>query len=179
MFYVSGVSTGLKTVASFFIVAVLFYSGVQLIFRPESSSRIGEIFSKVSRKLFPIVFRMNLRARTFFVGLMTGLLPCGWLYSFVLLAIVSASLIKGALVLIFFWMGTIPALVLVDKSQKWLTGSKATGLYRSIGFIFVILSLLILSQKNGSQFLFTQLLLDQFSNSTQIKSTDFSSFICH
>ncbi|MEQ1665099.1 MAG: sulfite exporter TauE/SafE family protein [Bdellovibrionales bacterium] len=147
-FYFSGVSTGLKAVASFFIVAVLFYSGVQLIFRPEKSSRIGEIFSKVSRKLFPIVFQMNLHARTFFIGLMTGLLPCGWLYSFVILAIVSGSLIKGALVLIFFWVGTIPALVLVDKSQKWLTGSKATGLYRSIGFVFVILSLLILSNKN-------------------------------
>jgi len=49
--------------------------------------------------------------RTFALGLLTGLLPCGWLWAFAISAAGSGSPQGGALVMFAFWLGTVPALV--------------------------------------------------------------------
>jgi hypothetical protein len=49
--------------------------------------------------------------RTFALGLLTGLLPCGWLWAFAISAAGSGSPVGGALVMIAFWIGTVPAMV--------------------------------------------------------------------
>ena len=45
------------------------------------------------------------------LGLSSALLPCGWLYAFVLLAAGTGAAGSGALLLIAFWSGTVPALL--------------------------------------------------------------------
>lgn len=52
-----------------------------------------------------------LRAAT--MGLATGMLPCGWLYAFVLTAAASGSVASGAVVMSVFWLGTLPMLLAV------------------------------------------------------------------
>ena len=47
------------------------------------------------------------------IGLFTVLLPCGWLYAFVILAAGTASPGMGALVMATFWLGTVPVLTVV------------------------------------------------------------------
>ena len=49
--------------------------------------------------------------RAALVGFFTVFLPCGWLYSFVLLSVATHSVLYGALTLTVFWLGTIPALM--------------------------------------------------------------------
>lgn len=46
------------------------------------------------------------------IGLLSIFLPCGWLYGFVLAALSIADPLKGALMMIIFWSGTLPALIL-------------------------------------------------------------------
>jgi uncharacterized protein len=45
------------------------------------------------------------------LGLFTTLLPCGWLYTFVVTAAGTGSPINGAAVMVAFWAGTVPLLV--------------------------------------------------------------------
>ena len=45
------------------------------------------------------------------IGFFTVFLPCGWLYSFVLLSLATHSLVGGALILTVFWLGTLPAML--------------------------------------------------------------------
>lgn len=45
------------------------------------------------------------------LGLASALLPCGWLYAFVVLAAGSGSVGAGALSMLAFWLGTVPALL--------------------------------------------------------------------
>lgn len=45
------------------------------------------------------------------LGLLSALLPCGWLYAFVLGAAATGSAWAGALVLLTFWSGTVPILL--------------------------------------------------------------------
>ncbi len=45
------------------------------------------------------------------MGVLTGLLPCGWLWAFVAMAAGTASAWGGASVMAAFWLGTLPAMV--------------------------------------------------------------------
>jgi sulfite exporter TauE/SafE len=56
------------------------------------------------------------RGNAFAVGTLSALLPCGWLHGFVLASLATQSVSKGALVLFFFWLGTVPAL----SAAPWL-----------------------------------------------------------
>lgn len=48
--------------------------------------------------------------RALTVGILTTLLPCGWLYTFVAVAAGSGSPSAGALTMAIFWIGTVPIL---------------------------------------------------------------------
>ena len=48
--------------------------------------------------------------RAWTIGALTGLLPCGWLWAFVVSAAGTASPVTGALVMATFWLGTVPAM---------------------------------------------------------------------
>ncbi len=44
------------------------------------------------------------------LGLLSVLLPCGWLYSYLIAAATTQTAINGALVMTVFWLGGLPAL---------------------------------------------------------------------
>lgn len=56
------------------------------------------------------------------IGLITIMLPCGWLYAFLITAAGSGSPWIGAAVMLAFWLGTIPALTVVTLGVRRLTG---------------------------------------------------------
>jgi len=60
------------------------------------------------------------------LGAASGLLPCGWLYAFVVTAAGTGSPALGALTMGTFWLGTVPALVLF----AWGFGRLTAGLRR-------------------------------------------------
>lgn len=45
------------------------------------------------------------------LGLLHAVLPCGWLWAFVALAVGTGSALMGAATLLAFWLGTVPALL--------------------------------------------------------------------
>ncbi len=83
----------------------------------------------------------------FLVGLTTGLLPCGWLHTFVIAALATQSSSSGALLLFFFWLGTIPALagsrLLLEKMSAPLARSSA----KILAVLFLIAGLGTLALK--------------------------------
>ncbi len=48
--------------------------------------------------------------RAWLTGVLTGLLPCGWLWAFVIAAAGSGSPVEGGLTMVAFWIGTVPAM---------------------------------------------------------------------
>jgi sulfite exporter TauE/SafE len=51
--------------------------------------------------------------RSALIGLLTGFLPCGWLYAFVAASATTGDALRGAAVMTAFWLGTVPALIAV------------------------------------------------------------------
>lgn len=60
--------------------------------------------------------------RALAIGLLTTLLPCGWLYAFSATAAGTADPVIGGLVMIVFWSGTLPALVSCGLGVQALAG---------------------------------------------------------
>lgn len=56
------------------------------------------------------------------IGLLTTLLPCGWLWAFVVTAAGTARPELGALVMAAFWAGTVPALAAIGVGAQRLLG---------------------------------------------------------
>lgn len=95
---------------------------------------------RVSLEFFPSWFRRLLQAghrqaarlhpllRAFAVGLLTTWLPCGWLYAFVLTAAGTGRLDQAMVVMVAFWLGTLPLLSVVGLSWDWLTARWRTAM---------------------------------------------------
>jgi uncharacterized protein len=87
-------------------------------------------------------------ARSLTIGLASGLLPCGWLYAFVVLAIGTADPISGALTLSAFWLGSVPALASLGVvSQRLL--AKAGRFGRVLPTLAVVLTSLLTIVERG------------------------------
>lgn len=59
--------------------------------------------------------------RALCIGALSALLPCGWLYAFAILAAGAGSPWRGAVVMVAFWLGTMPLLLVVGAGAGWLT----------------------------------------------------------
>lgn len=71
------------------------------------SANRGTVFSSALVR----IRTRRVRLRAWLVGVVNGLLPCGWLWVFVVTAGGTASVWGGAAVMIAFWLGTVPAMV--------------------------------------------------------------------
>jgi sulfite exporter TauE/SafE len=61
--------------------------------------------------------------RALTLGAITTLLPCGWLYAFVVTAAGTGAPLSAMLVMSVFWLGTVPALLAVAVGVRRLSAS--------------------------------------------------------
>mgnify|MGYP001187664040 CR=1 FL=1 len=54
--------------------------------------------------------RLAPAARPLLIGACSGLIPCGWLYAFLTSAAATGSSLQSALLMLFFWLGTLPVM---------------------------------------------------------------------
>ncbi|MEM0983605.1 MAG: sulfite exporter TauE/SafE family protein, partial [Planctomycetota bacterium] len=84
--------------------------------------RLPGSLQKAAERAHGWAFGLPPIARAAAVGMLTPLLPCGWLYLFVLIAAGTGNPAVGALVMASFWLGTVPALAAVGVGLQKLTG---------------------------------------------------------
>jgi sulfite exporter TauE/SafE len=60
--------------------------------------------------------------RALVVGLLTGLLPCGWLYAFIVTAAGTGDPLRGAGLMAVFWLGTLPVMAGLGVAVQALAG---------------------------------------------------------
>lgn len=56
------------------------------------------------------------------IGLLTTLLPCGWLYAFAITAAGTADPLRGAITMAVFWAGTLPIMLSLGVGIQSLAG---------------------------------------------------------
>ena len=80
-------------------------------------------------------------------GLLTTLLPCGWLYVFVATAAGSGRVRDAVLVMLFFWLGTLPMMTAVGLGAQRMFGAFQRRLPLVSAAAAVVLGLLSMAGK--------------------------------
>lgn len=76
---------------------------------------------RLAGRAFAHVAHRDPVSRAGLIGLATGLMPCGWLYAFVVAAAGSASVPAGAGLMTLFWLGTVPMMAGLGIGLRVLT----------------------------------------------------------
>ncbi|MBI1246266.1 sulfite exporter TauE/SafE family protein [bacterium] len=91
-------------------------------------TRVGSVHFRLPGRLGQFVQRLYRFSgqltgvkRSLAIGGITALLPCGWLYAFVLIAVGTSKPWAGAGVMLAFWLGTVPLLSLFGLGIHWLS----------------------------------------------------------
>ena len=98
------------------VLALLRIGGARL-FRHTGNGRLASFV----RRGFGFVGAKPPLVRAAAVGLLSGLLPCGWLWAFLVTAAGTGSAVGGAAVMTVFWAGTVPALLAVGFGAQLLS----------------------------------------------------------
>ncbi len=89
--------------------------------------------------------------RAWLTGLLTTMLPCGWLYVFVATAGGSGGVRSGILTMAIFWLGTVPALLAVGLGAQRLFGPFRARLPMFSAAIVLVMGLLSISGRFSVQ----------------------------
>lgn len=133
---------GVANVASIAMGLVLLWLAFRQL-RPTSGNGLVQL-----RRRAPLLTRWLPRGDTTgaaTVGLLTAVLPCGWLWSFVALAASRADIGGGAAVMGAMWIGTVPALAMVGMGTAWLGRTLGRHAPRITAAILVALALASIS----------------------------------
>jgi sulfite exporter TauE/SafE len=74
------------------------------------------------------------------VGLLWGWLPCGLVYAALALALVSGGALAGALTMLAFGLGTLPALISLGFAGRWLAALRHPRARRAAGASLCVLA---------------------------------------
>jgi sulfite exporter TauE/SafE len=101
--------------------------------------RIWQKLEPFGRKLIPIKTRLN----AYLFGMVWGWLPCGLVYTALALAATAGDVTKSALTMLFFGLGTLPAVMGVGIMTGILAKlSKMQRFKQIVGLFMIILALL-------------------------------------
>lgn len=91
-----------------------------------------------------LAMRLQPTQRALTIGLLTTLLPCGWLYAFAITAAGTGDAITGAIVMAIFWSGTLPVLISVGAGARLALGIVGKQLPALCGVALVIVGIFTL-----------------------------------
>lgn len=100
------------------------------------------LFATVVRRGLARVTGRRPATRALVIGLLTGCLPCGWLYGFVATAAGTGSVASGTAVMVVFWLGTLPAMVSLGLGLRVLAGPLGRRLPAACAAAMIIVGLL-------------------------------------
>jgi uncharacterized protein len=89
--------------------------------------------------------------RALAVGLLTGCLPCGWLYAFVVTAAGTGSAAVGAALMTVFWLGTLPIMVSLGVGLRGLAGPLRRYVPTACAMAMILVGLLAVAGRMGEQ----------------------------
>ncbi|MCE7973484.1 MAG: sulfite exporter TauE/SafE family protein [Leptolyngbya sp. PLA1] len=111
----AGNLAGVQRVAAYLAAGLIILVGLAYLLKSYNLFRPPSIAISQPRRLWTRALSWPAPARAVVIGLLTGLLPCGWLWVFLVSAAGTASPLTGALTMAAFWLGTVPVLLLVTS----------------------------------------------------------------
>ncbi len=110
----------LATAGAFMVALGLYLTGWTRVLAPieRAGGVLWRRIEPVARRLLPV----RSVGRAVGLGLLWGWLPCGLVYSALVLALASGDPVLGALFMIAFGLGTLPMVLTLGATARWLAG---------------------------------------------------------
>jgi uncharacterized protein len=99
----------------------------------------GMIVWKRIQPLGKHFYPVNSLSRAFLLGLFWGWLPCGLVYSALLLSLSAGTPVNGMLIMFFFGLGTLPAMLTAGYFSDYLNRVKTNSTLKIITAVLMIL----------------------------------------
>lgn len=80
------------------------------------------------------------------LGIAWGLMPCGFLFAAQLKAAAESDPLRGALVMLFFGIGTLPTMVGIGMTSSLLSQNRRSQLFRAGGWVAIAIGILTLTR---------------------------------
>lgn len=122
---------------------LLLHGGLRLGLGSGKGPAVPKVVSRLAGRIAgrpPVV-------RALGMGLLTTVLPCGWLYGFVVAAAATGSALAGAAVMVAFWLGTLPALLGLGAGLQRLAAPLRRRLPLLASLLLVVMGVLALSSR--------------------------------
>ena len=113
--------------------------------------RAPESWQRAMGRVLHGVREQPMATRAWLTGVVTTMLPCGWLYVFVATAGGSGSIRGGMLTMAVFWIGTVPALLAVGVGAQRLFGPLRQRLPMLSAALVLVMGLLSISGRFSMQ----------------------------
>ena len=123
------------------ISAVLLYLGYNLIRNKSTGLHMPGYYTLILKTPLRWIFKLNIYMRSILLGVINGFAPCGWLYVFVLASVTLKNSYQGALLMFFFWLGTVPTLTFLSYVSNRLINFLPGNFTRIAGFILLFVGL--------------------------------------
>lgn len=125
MLDLTGSAVGIQRTAAVLAGLVIVVTGVATLLRhlgvAVPGGRTPAIVARVVQPVQRVAMSLTPLPRATLFGVLTALLPCGWLYAFGATAAGTGQPLVGALVMAAFWAGNVPWLLAVGVSTQMLT----------------------------------------------------------
>ena len=145
----AGIGSSLRQFMAIFTGSLLIWFGVTQI-KPNWLPRIpflhpvtGEVHNRLSSGMNQLSSH-NRWWTPALLGLVWGLIPCGFLYTAQLKAVAAGSLGSGALTMLCFGLGTAPMMLGVGISVSKVSADRRSQLFRLGGWVTLIIGILTL-----------------------------------
>ncbi|HSD71068.1 MAG TPA: sulfite exporter TauE/SafE family protein [Woeseiaceae bacterium] len=122
----------LRVLAALLVIALglnLLLDWRNLQFLERGGALLWRRIAPLTRHVLPV----STPARALAAGFVWGALPCGLVYSAVAMAAVSGTVVSGMLVMLLFWLGTLPGLWLAGASAVKLSAWRKQRIARRVG----------------------------------------------
>jgi len=130
-------------------LALLVWGGVLLWRGGKASFHLSLPGAAAVGRAFQVVGSWPPARRALLLGVLTPLLPCGWLYLFVIPAAGSGGALSGALVLLVFGLGSVPALLGVALAFRETFGRFRERLQKVTAVLLILTGALLLAQRGN------------------------------
>ncbi|MEM9167637.1 MAG: sulfite exporter TauE/SafE family protein [Planctomycetota bacterium] len=151
LFDAGGTAVGLQRGAAWLAAATMIVMGAVALARATGWRAPAIPVPAFCQRAFAAVARWSATLtptrRALAIGLATGLLPCGWLYAFALLAAGTGHALTGALVMAAFWLGTTPVLVGIGAGVRMIAGPIGRHAPAAMATVIIIMGVLLAADR--------------------------------
>lgn len=143
LFESTGLSGGhkiLQIIGVVMMVSIGFYLAgwlPQVAYFEKIGAPVWRQLEPIGRKIMPV----DSIAKALVYGMVWGWLPCGLVYTVLILTLTSGGAINGALTMLAFGIGTLPTLIATGIMTSWLTRfAQSVTARRVVGVIIILMA---------------------------------------